>query len=139
MLLTGGGGTDSYPRALRKSYQQSHSSKSGETWLRKLLIWPSKYLRSCFEVFFLHVVKSFNMGPPDLLPLQRKSCCEFVSPLEIHRPGLNPQTLGPIASTLTTIPPRTTYKGLEIGHECFFPYPFHFIIHCRICCYVTKS
>jgi hypothetical protein len=39
------------------------------------------------------------MGPPALLP-------GFLSPLKIHRPrpGLNPRTLGPVASTLTTSP-----------------------------------
>jgi hypothetical protein len=31
------------------------------------------------------------------------NCC-----LSIPRPGLNPRTLGPVASTLTTRPPRTT-------------------------------
>jgi hypothetical protein len=35
-------------------------------------------------------------------------CRGFVSPLKIHRlgPVLNPQTLGPVASTLTITPPR---------------------------------
>jgi hypothetical protein len=42
------------------------------------------------------------MGPTALLPLWRKSCYGFLSPLKIHcpRPGLNPQTLGAVASTL---------------------------------------
>jgi hypothetical protein len=33
-----------------------------------------------------------------------------VSPLKIHRPrsGSNPRTLGPVASTLTTSPPKST-------------------------------
>jgi hypothetical protein len=43
------------------------------------------------------------MGPTALLPLQRKWCSGFLSPLKIHRPrsGSNPRTLGPVASTLT--------------------------------------
>jgi hypothetical protein len=43
-------------------------------------------------------------------PLRRKWCYGFLSPLKIHqpRPELNPQTLGPVASTLTTSPPRAT-------------------------------
>jgi hypothetical protein len=42
------------------------------------------------------------MGPTALLPLQRKSCYGFFSPLRIHRPrpGLSPRTLDPVASTL---------------------------------------
>jgi hypothetical protein len=45
-----------------------------------------------------------------LLPLQRKSCYGFLLPLKIHHPwvGLNPQTLGPIASTITIRPLRVT-------------------------------
>jgi hypothetical protein len=50
------------------------------------------------------------MGPTALLPLRRTWCYGFLSPLEIHRPrsGSNPRTLGPVASTLTTSPPRST-------------------------------
>jgi hypothetical protein len=42
------------------------------------------------------------MGPTALFPLQRKLCYGFLSSLKIHcpRPGLNPQTWGPVASTL---------------------------------------
>jgi hypothetical protein len=47
-----------------------------------------------------------------LLPLQRKLCCRFLSPLKIHHPrlGLNPWTLGPVASTVTIAPLRMTDK-----------------------------
>jgi hypothetical protein len=46
------------------------------------------------------------MGPTALHILRIKVCCGFISPLKIHRPrlGLNPQTLGPMESTLTTRP-----------------------------------
>jgi hypothetical protein len=50
------------------------------------------------------------MGPTALLPLRRKWCSGFLSPLKIHRSGSNPRTLGPVASTLTTSPPRSTIK-----------------------------
>jgi hypothetical protein len=42
------------------------------------------------------------MGLTALFPLRRKSWYGFLSPLKIHRsrPGLNPRTLGPVASTL---------------------------------------
>jgi hypothetical protein len=32
-------------------------------------------------------VKSYGMGPPALLPIQRKVCCRFLSPLKIHHLG----------------------------------------------------
>jgi hypothetical protein len=34
---------------------------------------------------FLHAVKSQDRVPPALLPLRRKACCGFVSPLKIDR------------------------------------------------------
>jgi hypothetical protein len=45
-----------------------------------------------------------------LLPLRRKSCCRFLSPLKVlrPRPGLNPRTLCPMASTITSRLPRPT-------------------------------
>jgi hypothetical protein len=48
------------------------------------------------------------------ISLRRNSCCRFLPPLKIHRPrqGLNPRTFGPIASTKTTRPPRTTHVAL---------------------------
>jgi hypothetical protein len=63
----------------------------------------------------LHAVNSYDMGLSTLLPLRRKSCYRFLSPLNIHRsrPGLNPRNLGPIASTITTRPPRTTGLSLR--------------------------
>jgi hypothetical protein len=35
----------------------------------------------------LHEVKSYDMRPPALLPLRRKSCCGFLLPSNIHRLG----------------------------------------------------
>jgi hypothetical protein len=45
---------------------------------------------------------------PLYFPSERKVCCRFLSPLKIHSLGrvLNLQPLGPVASTLTTTPPR---------------------------------
>jgi hypothetical protein len=56
-----------------------------------------------------HTIKSYDMGPPALLPIRRKVCCGFLEPLKTHRPrpGFNPLTLGPVASTLTSKSPRT--------------------------------
>jgi hypothetical protein len=46
-------------------------------------------------------------------------CCGFLSPLKIHRLGrvLNRQPLGPVASTLTTTPPRLTYYCIKEYEE----------------------
>jgi hypothetical protein len=45
---------------------------------------------------------------PLYFPSERKVRCGFLLPLKIHRLGrvLNPQTLGPVTSILTTTPPR---------------------------------
>jgi hypothetical protein len=61
------------------------------------------------------------MGPTALLPLRRKWCSGFLSPLKIHRPrsGSNPRTLGPVASTLTTSPPRSTMEYIHPGYSCY--------------------
>jgi hypothetical protein len=57
----------------------------------------------------LHVVQSYDMGPSGFnFPSERKLCCRFLSPLKNPSPwqGSTPQPLGPVASTLTTSPPR---------------------------------
>jgi hypothetical protein len=48
--------------------------------------------------------KILRHGADGFIPLRRKACCGFLSPLKMHRrrPSLNPRTLGPMASTLTT-------------------------------------
>jgi hypothetical protein len=58
---------------------------------------------------------------PLYFPSDRKVCCGFLSPLKIHRLGrvLKPQPLGPVASTLTTTPPRRLYT--KIQKELFLP------------------
>jgi hypothetical protein len=55
---------------------------------------------------FVHTVKVYDKGTPALLSFRRKECCEFLSPLNIHRQGcLNPRPLGPVVRTLTATPP----------------------------------
>jgi hypothetical protein len=62
----------------------------------------------------LHAVKSYDMGPPALLPIREEGGLRIFSPLKIHRLGLvlNPQPLGLVASTLTTTPPRRAMNFL---------------------------
>jgi hypothetical protein len=57
-------------------------------------------------------VKFYDMGPMASLPLRRKGCSGYLSPLKIHRLGrdLNPQTLGSMASTLTIALPMGQIK-----------------------------
>jgi hypothetical protein len=54
---------------------------------------------------FQHAVKSYNMGLSE-----GRRAADFYRP----RPGLNLRTFGPVASTLTTRPPKTT----EYMHAC---------------------
>jgi hypothetical protein len=58
----------------------------------------------------LTCLKTYDTGLRALLYLRRKSWYGFLSQLKIHcsRPGLDPRTLGPMASTITARPPRTT-------------------------------
>jgi hypothetical protein len=90
--------------------QQKHLvAKRGEIWRKCTWILPisiSVYTSRVLQ----HAVKSYDMGPSDLLPIRRKSYCGFVSPLNIHRsrPSFYPWTLGPMSSTITIAPPRTS-------------------------------
>jgi hypothetical protein len=65
-------------------------SEAGETWQRKLWMWPSKYLCLYFEVIFC-ALKSYDMWPRVSFYLR-----EFSSPLKVRRPRLNLLTLGPM-------------------------------------------
>jgi hypothetical protein len=67
--------------------------------------WPLNY-ESCFS----WLQGSFTCRKP--MTWTQGRATDFIT-LKIHRPlpGLNPRTLGPVASTLTTTPPRATYKS----------------------------
>jgi hypothetical protein len=56
----------------------------------------------------LHAVKPYNMGPLALLPIQSMVCLRTFIAHKNPSPrlGLNLRPLGPVASTLTTTPPR---------------------------------
>jgi hypothetical protein len=60
----------------------------------------------------LHVVKSYVMVPPALLPIRKSGVLRILIALKNPSPwpGSNPQTLGPVTSTLTTTPPRRQYQ-----------------------------
>jgi hypothetical protein len=48
------------------------------------------------------------MGPPALLPIREEGVLRICIAIKNQSPwpGLTPQPLGPVASTLTTTPPR---------------------------------
>jgi len=64
--------------AILPSYQ-SNSKLGGSGWSKLWIFYFSHTL--------LDVAKSYNMGPPALLPFQKKVCCGFLSLLKIHRLG----------------------------------------------------
>jgi len=65
---------------------ESSGSKQ-EEWVKGMRIWPCQVFLFILASYFLHAVKSYDMGPTALLPLRRKVCCGFLSPLKIHRLG----------------------------------------------------
>jgi hypothetical protein len=66
------------------------------------------------EVVLLHAVKSYYMRPPALLPIRKEVVLRIFIALKnpSPRPGSNSQTLGPVASTLTTTPPRRLVQSI---------------------------
>jgi hypothetical protein len=56
----------------------------------------------------LHAIKSYDMGPPALLPLRRKVCCGFLLPLTQKH-------------TLSSLPrPRTVLFQVRLMCACVF-------------------
>jgi hypothetical protein len=55
-----------------------------------------------------------------LLPVRRKSCYRFLSPVKIYRsrPGFNPRTLGPMASTITITSSRRAKNRTVKARRC---------------------
>jgi hypothetical protein len=96
---------DSSTRALWQSYQQRHLDQVG-VMDEGVRISPISICSTSKNL--LHAVKSYNMGLPALLPIRGKVCYGFFyrpwSPSP--QPGLNSRPLGPVASTLTSTPPR---------------------------------
>jgi hypothetical protein len=75
---------DSSTRARWQSYQQRHLERVGGMYdgvrILTVSIWDT-------STDLLHAVKSYDMGPPALLPIRRKVCWGFLSALKIHRLG----------------------------------------------------
>jgi hypothetical protein len=110
--------SDSSTRALWQSYQQRHLGQV-EGMGKGVRILPIQYLRylkgslTCSK-FLRHGTSSFTSHPKEgvlriFIALQNPS----------PRLGLNPQPLGPVASTLTTTPLRQS--GLLWGYIALYP------------------
>jgi hypothetical protein len=102
---------DSSIGALWQSYQQSSCCKAGKTGkgndkfcLTKYLFRISKGSLTCRKIL-RHGADGFTSAP-------KKGVLRILSPLKIHHSGqgLNPRISGPMASTLTTRPRRTTHR-----------------------------
>jgi hypothetical protein len=102
---------ESSTRGLWQSYQQSHlvakqegTCEENTFYLAKYLFYTSKGSFTCRKIL-RHGTDGFTPPP------RRKVRCGFLSPIKIRRPrpGLNPRTLRPMASTLTIRSPRTTW------------------------------
>jgi hypothetical protein len=89
---------DLYTRVLWQSYQQRHLETVGGMDEGMSIFDTSTDL--------LHAVKSYYMGPPASLAKDGVLCTFIALKNPSSRPGLNPRYLGPVASTLTTKPPR---------------------------------
>jgi hypothetical protein len=83
--------------------QEEHGEK--QQW--SLLI---KYLSHTPQGCFTRRKNLMTMGQRLYFPSEWCNATDFISLLKIHRPwpGLNPQTLVPMVSTITTRPPRLT-------------------------------
>jgi hypothetical protein len=84
----------------------TRETPSSERWeLRGRESWPIILLKcstSTEHLGFFYMPQINDMGPTALLPLRRKACWGFFSPLKVRRlwPGLNPRTWVLKASTL---------------------------------------
>jgi hypothetical protein len=93
----------------------------------------------------LRAVKSYDMGPPTLLPIREEGVLRIFIVLKNPSPwpGSNPTTLGLVASTLTTTPPRRlgryciqTCSALNMEAVCFSE---TFITHRSKVCMALQS
>jgi hypothetical protein len=75
---------DSSTRELWQSYYQRHLGEE-EGMDEGVRILPISIWNTSRDLQY--AVKSYDLGPPSLLPIQRNVCCGFLSPLKIHRFG----------------------------------------------------
>jgi hypothetical protein len=88
---------DSSTRALWQSYQQRHLGQVGLDEGMRIL--PNSIRNTSRE--------SYDMGLRLYFPSMEGMLRIFIALKKpLSRPGLNPRPLGPVASTLTTTPPR---------------------------------
>jgi hypothetical protein len=79
-------------------------AKQGETW-REMTVNFAGEVSLSYSAGALTSRKTYGMGPTASLPPEGSPATDFYRPCL----GLNPRAMGPVANTITTIPPRTTF------------------------------
>jgi hypothetical protein len=114
LCICGSEGPAHWPRFLTRSWCdcQSHLAVSQETWVRngRLNLAYGHYWFFFMPEGSFTCRKSTTWDWRLYFPSEGSGASDFYHPQKIHRPrsGSNPRTLGPVASTLTTSPPRST-------------------------------
>jgi hypothetical protein len=91
------------PTSNHLSSKQDKVGKGNDKFdLRNIFVHTSKWFLTCRKIL-RHGAHGFTSTPKERVPLK------------IHRPrlGLNPQTLGPMASSLAITPPRRLYRPMD--------------------------
>jgi hypothetical protein len=95
--------------------QQSHLAENQEELAREIMNLVLQSIFTHTSNGSLICCKILGHGSTALLLLRRAVSCRFILPLKIHyhRPGMNPRTLGTIASTLIITPQRMTKQSIR--------------------------
>jgi hypothetical protein len=124
------GTLDLSTRVLWQSYQRCHLVANLEELAKEMMTFALRSLLCYTTTVFLTCCKSYDMGPTALLPFL-KMCCGYIYIYILKnpspRPGLNPRTLGPMASMITIRPPRTLIHGVSIRQAKYDPGGIHCI------------
>jgi hypothetical protein len=94
-------------RALWQSDQQSNLVASRRNLAKEIVNLAFKITLSVLRSYFVHTVTSYSMGPKEGV------LCALKNPSP--RPGLNPQALGPMSSTLSITAPRRLSPDVNAG------------------------
>jgi hypothetical protein len=96
---------------------------------------PTKYIFHTLQGSF-PCRKILRHGADGFIYLPKEVVLRFLSPLKSHRPlpGLNPRTLGPVASTITARPLRATWNVATLMLvQNSWVYPFFAYSKCPVC------